>query len=214
MHIVRKYRFLLAAILVIVIGGALAVITYEHLRPLPENTSFKTRFFSFTYPRVYDAQEYAPGVVSVGHKKGDGLDPLIDVVRYQSDPDVATPTTFDNFMKLQAAALCGADGPVESITCTQIGVTAVGTTTDNSIQQLNLTLVRKNLKTGTTTSSTYGPMYVFNTTTPPDPQNPLRYSAIFIYPSLSAFLDGTTSPQLMGQVFSSFLLPAPVSSIK
>ena len=135
--------------------------------------------------------------------------------RYQSDPDEAAPASFDAFMKRQAGALCGADGPTESISCTQVGVTPTTTANGLSGQMLNLTLVRKNLKTGTTTSTTYGPMYVFNTTEPATADAPLRYTGIFVYPALSAFIDqGTTTPALMDQIMSTLMLTGSTSSVK
>jgi hypothetical protein len=104
---------------------------------------------------------------------------------------------------------------IESITCTQVGVTPYTSPKGLSGQMLDLTLVRKNLKTGTTTSSTYGPFYVFNTTATATPDAPLRYTAIFVYPrSLLSVDEGTTTPALMQQIIGSLALPNGVSSVK
>lgn len=214
MDFIQKNRFRIAAVLVIILGAGLLYLTYDHFKPLPETTTFKSRYYSFDYPRTYTAKEYASGVVSIGEENGDAITPYIEVNRYQSDPDVATPGSFDAFMKRQASALCGADGPTESITCTEVGVTPYTSPKGLTGQMLNLTLVKKNLASGTTTSSTYGPFYVFNTTDPATEDAPLRYSAIFVYPSLAAFVDGTTTPALMDQVIGSFALTEPVSSVK
>lgn len=215
MDFLKQNRFRIATALVIVLGAGLLYFTYSYFHPLPDTTTFKSKFFSFDYPRTYTAQEYAPGVVSIGTKNGDVLMPYIEVNRYQSDPDVAIPASFDIFMKRQASALCGADGPIESITCTQVGVTPYSSPKGFSGQKLNLTLVRKNLKSGTTTSSTYGPFYVFNTTATATPDSPLRYSAIFIYPSLSAFINqGTTTPALMDEILGTLDLPNGISQVK
>lgn len=214
MDFLKKNRFRLAIALVIVLGGALAYLTYGYLHPLPDSTTFQSRYYSFDYPRTYATQEYASGEVSIGAQNGQILMPHVEVNRYQSDPDVAAPPSFDAFMKKQASALCGADGPVESVTCTQVGVTATTTAGGLSGQMLDLTLVRKNLKSGTTTSSTYGPLYVFNTTAVPTPDSPLRYTAVFVYPALSAYLSGTTTPLLLDQVVSTLKLPGGVSSVK
>lgn len=204
----KKYRLLIAGILVVVLGGWLLLGGIDALTPPPDNTEFKTSYFNFTYPRVYDAEEYAPGVVTLGQKEGDIFTPYIEVTRYQSDPDIATPATFDLFVKRQAGALCGADSSIESVTCTEVGVTPYTSPMGVVGQKLGLTLVRKNLKTGTTTSSTYAPFYVFNTTPVATSTTgvPARYSAIFIYPSLAAFLSGTTTPALMEQVLNTFEL--------
>lgn len=214
MSFFQKYRLWIAGAIVVVVGILLLILGYQTFKPIPESTSFKTRFYSFSYPRIYSAQEYAPGVVSIGNKKEDGIDPLVEVTRYQSDPDTAVPTTFDAFMKRQAAALCGADGSIESITCTEIGVTPYTSPTGVEGKKLSLTLVRKNLKTGTTTPLTYSPIYVFNTSLPratstqsvSSTTEPYRYSAIFIYPSLTSFIAGTTSPQVMDPIINSFVL--------
>lgn len=213
MEFLKQYRFRIAIAIVLILGAGLLYIIFGH-GPLPDMTTFKTKYFSFEYPRTYAAQEYSSGVVSLGTKNGEVVVPAVEVNRYQNDPDEKTPASFDAFMKRQAGALCGADGPVESITCTQVGVTAYTSPKGLSGAKLDLTLVRKNLKTGTTTSSTYGPLYVFNTTPIPTPDAPLRYTAIFVYPALSAFLEGTTTPALMQEVLDTLIIPSGVSTVK
>jgi hypothetical protein len=208
MSLAKKYRLIIASIIVVVGGILLFIWGYNKLQPLPELTEFKTSYFHFIYPRAYTAKEYAPGVVSIGNQDNDGINPLVEVVRYQSDPDIALPATFDAFMKRQAAALCGADGPIESISCTQVGVTPYTNPLGVKGNKLDLALVRTNLRSGTTTNSTYGPIYVFDTSgsrASSTPEDPFRYSAIFIYPSLSAFINlGTTSPQILNEVVNSY----------
>lgn len=211
MHFLKKNRLSVAAVLVIILGLGIAYLTYSYLNPLPETTAFKSTHYTFEYPRAYTAREYATGVVSIGKENGDVLTPYIEVNLYQSDPDEKTPVSFDAFIKRQAGLLCGADGPVESITCTEVGVTPYTNPLGEDGSKLDLTLVRKNLKTGTTTSSTYGPFYVFNTSATPTADSPLRYSAVFIYPSLSAFIDGTTTPVLEQQIVSTFKVPGGVT---
>lgn len=215
MHIPKDRKFKLAAAVVIILGIILLIIGYVATRPVPDLTDFRSQYFTFTYPRMYDTEEYAPGVVSIGHQNGQVLIPLVLVNRYQSDPDIATPETFDAFMKRQASALCGTDGSVESVTCTEVAVTPYENPNGATGQKLDLTLLRKNLTSGTTTTSTYGPIYVFNTTatsTPETsaatstPEDSLRYSAIFIYPAISAFLISSTSPELLNQVVTTFSL--------
>lgn len=204
----KKYRLLIAGILVVVLGGWLLLGGIDALTPRSDYAEFRTSYFSFTYPRIYHAEDYARGVATLGKKEGEVFTPYVEISRYRSDPDTATPATFDLFMKQQAGALCGADDSIESITCTEVGVTPYTSPKGVVGQKLALTLVRKNLKTGTTTSSTYAPLYVFNitSTATSTSANPKRYSAIFIYPSLSAFLSGTTNPELMDQVLNTFEL--------
>lgn len=212
MKFIRKNRFIIAILLVLVLGAFL-LFGYKALHPLPKDTVFRTQYYTFTYPRIFDAKEYAPDVVSLGHKNGDSFDPLVEVVRYQSDPDESLPANYLAFIKRQAAALCGADGPIESVSCSEIGITDATTTNGDSAKKLDLTLVKKNIKTGTTTSETFGPFYVFNTTLTPNSDFPLRYSAVFINPSLFAFLNGTSSPELMDKVVATFKLNSPASTI-
>jgi hypothetical protein len=211
MQFLKKNRFAVAIGLIIILGGGLIYLTQGYLHPLPEVTTFKSKHYSFDYPRSYSAHEYASGVVSVGVMKGDALTPYTEVTLYQSDPDQKTPPSFDTFVKVQAGALCGSDSPVESVTCTQIGVTPYTNANGEDGSKLDLTLIRKNLKTGTTTSSTYGPFYVFNTTKAPATGESLRYAAIFIHPSLSTFLSGTTTPELEQQIVSTLKVPGGVT---
>lgn len=214
MDFLKKNRIRIAIALVIVLGIGIILLTFGSFGPLPDTTTFRSSYFSFDYPRTYAAQEYSSGEVSVGIQNGAVVMPYIEVNRFQSDPDVALPASFGAFLKRQAAALCGADGPNESITCTQVGETPYTSPTGMEGQMLNLTLVRKNLKTATTSSSTYGPFYVFNTTPPATSDAPLRYSAVFVYPALSAFLDGTTTPELMQQIMNTLTLSKGTSSVK
>ncbi len=197
MQTIKKYRYIIAVAVLIVAGIGIILLTHQ---PVPDNSDFKGGPFSFSYPRTFDVNEYAEGVVSVGHGNSNLFSPLVEVDRYQSDPDEKLPATFDDFMKRQAAALCGADGPKESVTCTQVGTSAYTSKQGLVGQMLNLTLVKKNLSTGTTTNATYGPMYVFNTTASSTDGDPMRYSAIFVYPSLAAFMAGTSSPALEQQI--------------
>lgn len=210
MDFLKKNRFRVAAVLVIILGIVIAFITWGYLHPLPETTDFKSSTFSFTYPRTYFAKEYAAGVVSIGIGNDETIVPYIEVSRYKSDPESAQPKSFDEFIKRQAGALCGADGPIESVMCTQVGETPYTNANGEDGVKLDLTLVRKNLKTATTSTSTYGPMYVFNVTPKPTADSPLHYAAVFIYPSLSAFLHGTTTPELEQQIVSTFKVPGGV----
>lgn len=211
MNFLKKNRFTIAGVLVVILGAGIAYLTYSYLNPVPDTTDFKSSRYSFTYPRTYTAHEYSSGEVTLGTMKKDTLTPYVEVNWYRSDPESAAPKNFDEFMKRQAAALCGADGPVESITCTEVGVTPYVNPNGEDSSMLNLTLVRKNLKSGTTTSATYGPFYVFNTSRPATSAAPVQYSAVFVYPSLSAFLNGTTSPALIQQVVTTFKVPGGVT---
>src|ERR1700754_4754735 len=145
MDFLKKNRLRVAAVLVIILGIGLAYLTWGYLHPLPAITSFKSSHYSFDYPRMYTAREYASGVVSIGIAKGDTLTPYTEVTLYQSDPEEKVPASFETFIKNQAGALCGADGPIESIACTQVGITPYTNPNGEDGSKLDLTLVRKNL---------------------------------------------------------------------
>lgn len=194
--------------------AALAFATQDVWKPLPDTTTYHDNSFSFEYPRVNNAEEYAPGAVIVGTEGDEGLTPLVEVVRYQSDPDVALPPTFDVYVRKQALALCGSDGSGESLTCTDLVAAPYTSAQGLEGQELSLTLERKNLASGTTTTETFAPIYVFNTTRAvEDPEDTFRYRALFVYPSFASAISGSASPALLSQVIDSLLIPGGVSSV-
>jgi hypothetical protein len=174
--------------------------------PLPEVTTFQGKSFAFTYPRTYDLQEYATGVVTLSRVEASGPMPVVGVVRYKSDPDVALPPSFDAFAKRQAANLCGSD-QAETVTCGNPVAEPVTTDTGLTGTKLSLTLTRKNLATGAATTTPFGPIYVFDTTAPATVDSPLRYQGIFIYPALNSVLAASTTPELVDQVMNSLTIP-------
>lgn len=204
--------------LLIGIGAALLIIgmtiylTRDLWMPIPDNTTYRDSNFSFVYPRVYETKEYAAGTVTVGDTIDDVFRPLVEVIRYESDRDVALPATFDAYIKRQAQVLCGSDG-AESVTCTDVLVAPYTSAQGLVGQELSLTLNRKNLISGTTTTATFGPVYVFNTTRPVEnPSDTLRYRAIFVYPSFASVVSATTSPALLTQIIDSLALSNGVST--
>jgi len=200
----------IAIVVLIVIG--IAYLSRDLWNPLPDDTTYQDSGFSFTYPRLYDANDYDAGTVIIGETIDDTFSPLVEVVRYESDRDVALPATFDAYVKKQAQALCGSDG-AESITCTNVVATPYTSAQGLIGQELSLTLTRKSLETGSTATSTFGPVYVFNTTRPiEEPTDTLRYRAVFVYPSFASVITGSTSPALLTSVIDSLTIPNGVST--
>jgi len=201
---VRKYRWFVAAAAILVIIIALgSYFALRAARPAPPDTTvFQSGNFSFTYPRVYAAKEYADGSVSLGGKTGDVFIPLVDVVRYKSDPDRPAPASFDTFAARQAENLCGSDAQGVSIACTSPVGEAYTSPTGLAGTKLSLSLVRKNLATGTSTTSTFGPVYVFNTTVPAEQGEAVRYQGVFVYPDFSSFVLAPDSASLVSDVAS------------
>ncbi|MEO6536678.1 MAG: hypothetical protein ABIT47_03205 [Candidatus Paceibacterota bacterium] len=180
--------------------------------PVPDNTTYHDVDLSFTYPRTYHLDEYGIDIASLGKPFGDTFTPLVEVVRYENDPDEKLPATYLDFIKKQAMNLCGSDGSIESITCTKVDAKPFVSSKGLHGQQLSLTLVRKNLITATSTNSQYGPIYVFNTTPQPVKGETFGFRSIFVYPSLGAFVDGTSSPELLQNVVDTIMIPAKVMS--
>jgi hypothetical protein len=207
MTLTLRHKILIGIMAAILVGLGV-YLTRDVWTPIPDNTTYRDKNFSFEYPRVYKAEEYNRGAVIVGSKQDDLFTPLVEVVRYESDRDVALPPTFDIYVERQAQALCGSDGPIESMSCSDV-VSAPFTSAQGLVgQELSLTLNRKNLASGTTTTATFGPVYVFNTTQPiKAPTDTLRYRAIFVYPSFASVASASTSPALLTQVIDSLLLP-------
>lgn len=212
MTLTQKHRLFIRIGIVVLILIGTAYLTRDLWIPLPDDTTYQDSGFSFTYPRVYDAKDYDAGTVIVGETLDNAFNPLVEVVRYESDRDVALPATFDAYVKNQAQALCGSDG-AESITCTNAIATPYTSAQGLTGQEFSLTLNRKNLETGITATSTFGPVYVFNTTRPlENPTDALRYRAVFVYPSFASVTSASTSPALLTQVIDSLLIPTGVST--
>lgn len=198
-----------AAVLLV---GTVLFLTEDTWLPDPANVSYRDQNFSFDYPREYKIDEFARGTVIIGDRESDVFNPLVEVILYQSDPDAALPVNFDAFMNRQAQALCGSDS-IEKITCSNV-VAAPYTSSQGLLgQQLSLTLTRENLESGTTTTEIFGPVYVFNTTRYVQDSAALRYRAIFVYPSFTSIVAGSTSPELLTKVLDSLTIPGGISTV-
>lgn len=213
MTLTSKHK-LLIGIGAVVLALLVVFLTRDLWTPLPETTTYHNNSFSITYPREYTAKEYSSSSVVVGNAEGDLFDPLVEVVRYESDRDVALPVSFDAYIERQAMALCGSDGPIEDLACTDAVRAPYTSPQGLTGQELTLTLLRTNLESGTTTTETFGPIYVFNTTPPVEsPEDTLRYRAIFVYPSFSTLIAGRAEPLLLTKIIDSLTLPGDVSTV-
>lgn len=215
MTLTPKQKLLIGVGAAVVLLILAAFLSRDLWTPLPDNTTYRDSNFSFEYPRALVAREYANAAVGIGTGSGIDFAPLVEVIRYQNDQDVALPATFDVYIERQARALCGSDGPIESLICTDVVATPYTSTQGLVGQELNLTLVRTNLADGTVTNDTFGPVYVFNVTDPADTTDPtdtLRYSSIFVYPAFASVATGSTSPTLLTQIIDSLQIPDGVST--
>lgn len=207
----KKTGIVLGIIVILAIILGVWYFMEKDTGPVPDNALYRNADFSFTYPRGYELEEYASGAVSLGQQEGDMFNPAVDIIRYKSDPDVAAPANFESFIRRQAQNLCGADGSTESITCT--GAVSVPFHSPSGYDgfAINMSLVRKNLTTGTTSTTAYPPVYAFNLTDAPSGGEPVRYAALLIYPSLPAVVASgtTTEPGLMDQILHSISIVTP-----
>lgn len=209
---IPKRALLIGAGAVVLMATAL-FFTQDLWKPLPKTTIYRDRDFSFEYPRVNSTEEYDSGAVAVGVRGDEGFAPLVEVIHYQSDPDSPLPPTFDAYVRKQALVLCGSDGPVEDLTCTDAVSTPYTSAQGLEGQELSMTLVRTNLESGTTTSETFSPLYIFNMTRPADSaEDTFRYGALFVYPAFSSVVSGNTSSGLLAQIIDSLLVPDEIST--
>ncbi len=203
-----------AVLLAIIAGGTYLYVQSE--KPSTDTAKFEGRLFSFSYPRVYELREVDSGVVLVGQEEEGNLKPLVGVVRYKSDPESPLPPSFEAFVKKQAQNLCGSDDSIENVTCSAAmvepyaGAGMSSTSSSTPGLKLSLTLARTNLSTGVIATSTYTPIYVFNVTETPTIDRPLRYQAVFVYPTLEAVRAGTIDADLQDRIMSSLFVPKAV----
>ena len=216
MHIknLTKKQKIAAALAVILIAVGVWYVLDNWNGPVPDTANYKSGLLSFDYARTAELREYAVGAVSIGEEgESDTFMPIVEVVRYKSDPDTALPANYDAFITRQARNLCAADGPTESLSCTNVESETFTTTGGVFGKKLSLTLIRKNLQTGTTTESTYAPIYAFNVTEPVTAESPLRYASVFVYPALSTLLAGSSSPALMDQVLNTLVISNGITTV-
>lgn len=185
-------------------GGYYYYLTHRHF-PVPESVTYHAENYSFSYPGFAPLHEYSRGNEQVGYQDKKTFVPLIDVMQYTSDPDAALPSSYTAYIGKQAQYLCGSDGP-DSVTCSSPKIEPFTTTSGVAGSKISLTLTRTNLSTGAIATSTYAPIYAFNMTKPATKDRAYRYDALFIYPSLSAQLVGTSSPVILDRVVNSLKL--------
>lgn len=213
MHIEKRQAYALGAIIILILAAGGWYLYTHRQGPLPDTSMYRGRSFNFIYPRIDEFKEYTSTAVSVGKQVKDVYDPAVEVVLYKNDPDTALPASYEAFVQKQALALCSSDGPAEELSCSaplsETFVTRSGVTGEKR----SFTLTRTNLTSGTTTTMTFAPVYTFNRSTAATADSPLRYAAVFVYPSVPGMLAGTASSQLIDQIVNSLTLPGEVSTV-
>ncbi len=204
MHIPQKRTLLLigAGIVGVALLAFAGYLIYDNTRPVPDTATFRTSFYSFDYPREYRIEEYASGVISIGTETEEGFQPLVEVVRYQNDPQSPPPASFTQFVNGQLENLCGSDDPSVPDTCIVPTGVAYQSPTGFQGQQFDLSLTSSTAAEGAP-SIPFGPIYVFNITRE-EQEPPIRYSALVVYPSLDAVKKGIDTSELQRIVMQTF----------
>ncbi|MBU1292921.1 hypothetical protein KJ819_02520 [Patescibacteria group bacterium] len=185
-------------LILLVLGGWYLA---SNSKPVSTDTStFRSKAFWFDYPRTYDVREFETGAVLVGSAEKREFTPLVQVMEYKSDPDEALPVSYEAFVRQQALALCGSDDSKTNVECADVVVEPF--TSLNAFEGLKLTmsLVSTDLETEEVAVSSFGPIYAFDITKPGTAEDPLRYSTIFVNPTLAATLAKKDVTELLNNI--------------
>lgn len=118
--------------------------------------------FSFTAPAMQDIHEYVPEVVAIGNATANGFETEAEfnVVLSEAEGGYAS---FEAFLFESTKNMCAADGPNETIYCTDI-MNVEEFTTDSGLSGLKFYQHRvyENFTTGTKIEDRMGPIYAFD----------------------------------------------------
>ncbi|GEM_PF-1393254 len=190
----------------ILIGGGWYLISNVNPPPSTDTSTFKSKAFWFDYPRIFDVREFETGAVLVGSQERKEFVPLVQVMEYKSDPDSPLPASYEEFVTQQALELCGSDNSEESVECSTPVVEPFTSLNAFEGLKVTLTLTRTNLETQESVASTFGPIYAFDVTKPATAEDPLRYTSIFVNPTLQATLSGTEVTELLDAVVARLVI--------
>lgn len=192
----KQFLLIGAGVLAVALIGFGVHALYTQMHPLPEYTTFRSSHYSFEYPRAYRIEEYASGVISVGTETEEGFQSLVEVVRYQNDREAPRqPRSYAEFLNTQLLYLCGGDEPNQEVACAEPAGVAYQSPTGFQGQQFDLTLMRTDTVTDTTTSYAFGPVYAFDITDEGQ-EPPVRYTTLIVYPSLDAVRKGIDTSEV------------------
>lgn len=144
----------------------------------------ETYNYSFTYPTGWGVQEYTPEAIAIGSTTTQGFDSVAEVAVIKSSD--GEHQNYDAFFLEKAKILCAADSPTETINCGEITATS-SYTADTGLagEEFYLELLRTDLQTNETATSTFGPLYAFdigpNATTS-------EFAALLVYQPLASYL--------------------------
>ena len=170
-------------------GGYLLSRTADTSIPVVPSPTYEneTYGYSFSYPRDYTVKEYTGEYVSVGIEEGESFTSVADISLHESVEE-GVYANFDAFLLERGRTLCAADGPDQSISCTEVTKSTPFTSSAGvGGYEVYFTLEESTYSTGEVKTSTFGPVYAFDASAKtPDAE----FSALLIHQPLPAFLEG------------------------
>ncbi|HEX2792141.1 MAG TPA: hypothetical protein VHO23_00240 [Candidatus Paceibacterota bacterium] len=194
-----------AAVALVAIGSAYYVFRYTG--PTEDWGAYESGIFSFSYPSGFMHQEYSAGAVAIGKDTDDAFAPQVEVTRYRSDIDRPLPPSYDEFVLRQLTALCGTDSGNERVSCSNLVAEPYTSAHGYVGEKLSLTVTRTNLSSGTTSATSFAPLYVFRTRYLATPPEPVQYEGIFVYPTFASALEGDIATDALDKVLETLVIP-------
>lgn len=133
--------------------------------------------YSIEYPESLAVMQYSPEHVSVGRPTEEGLQMFVNAEVALSGNE-SGHESFDEFIFERGRALCAADSLRETMDCDRIE-RKVSFVSSRGVAGTEFTMrfVRRNVATGTTTESIFGPVYAFDISD----RVPSKTAALFVY---------------------------------
>ncbi|HYE23438.1 MAG TPA: hypothetical protein VEA92_03275 [Candidatus Paceibacterota bacterium] len=174
-----------ALIAAAVLGGIYAFSRTTPEAPIVESElryENQTYGYSFTYPEGLTTNEYTPENISVGTREGESFTSVVDVSFQESFGEYES---FEAFAIERAKTLCAADGPDQTLNCTDVvDQTAFTTVSGDTGLELYLTLAETTFSTGETDTYAFGPVYAF-----PYEKDGSETAVLLIYQPLPTYME-------------------------
>lgn len=140
--------------------------------------------YSFAYPEAYALKAYTNEHVSVGTPVGEGFESLTDVSLQEAFSSDGYES-FEAFVLERTRTLCAADGPDQTINCTDVvDQQAFASESGETGIEFHLLLAETTFSTGETKTYTYGPVYAF-----PYQKEGAIHAALLVYQPLPSFME-------------------------
>ncbi|OHA59234.1 MAG: hypothetical protein A2589_03425 [Candidatus Vogelbacteria bacterium RIFOXYD1_FULL_46_19] len=118
--------------------------------------------YTFSYPADYELVEYQPSSLALGRRQGEEFEALVNVRLYTAGAAVGF-NSYNDFVTDQLRNMCAADGPTETLYCTDIVERDSFMTDENFLgERLIWNRVHENFESGEALNDQWGPVYAFN----------------------------------------------------